>query len=198
MNTAPHNDSPATQAVQSSRPDAMNDTARQALRLAMRVLDLAEASVKPHTMCQAQAQVARCLMVMKDFDSAEAYLGKALGSTRLIPGVDARVDLLCELAEVTASLAESKAEDTARYAALERSRDHAFEAARLAGQTTDSHWEIKVLLRISDVLNRCGDHDDATHMQERAITLLGLRPIESADSEPLAEGLRALAPSQLM
>ena len=115
MNTFPHNASPVAQATLGPCSVAgLNDTARQALRLAMRVLDLAEASVKPHTMFQAQAQVALCLKVMNDFDSAEAYLGKALGWTRLIPGVDAREDLLCELAEVTASQADSKPEDTAR------------------------------------------------------------------------------------
>jgi len=39
------------------------------------------------------------------------------------------------------------------------------DAARLAGQTTEPHWEVKLLLRASDVLDRCGDHDDAVLMQ---------------------------------
>ena len=115
--------------------------------------------------------------------------------------MDARVDLLCELAEVTVSQAElmADADSATRYTTLERSRDHAFEAARLAGQTADAQWEVKVLLRISDVLNRCGDHDDAAQMQERALTLMGLSPADLSECGELpADGMRAAAPNQLM
>ena len=33
---------------------------------------------------------------------------------------------------------------------------------------------MKLLLRASDVLDRCGDHDDAVLLQQRALVLLGL------------------------
>lgn len=191
MNTAP---SPARLA---SAPSAMT---RQALQLAVRVLDLAGVYAKPHDMSQAHAQVARCLKAMDDHASAETYFGKALGWTAMIPGVDARVDLLCELAEVTVSLAElmPESDTAARHAALERSREHALEAARLANQTTDAQWEVKVLLRLSDVFTRSGDPDDAAQVQDRALTLLGLQPADLSDGELPAEGLRAQAPNQLM
>ena len=58
------------------------------------------------------------------------------------------------------------------HAALERTRDWAFEATGLAGHVADPQWEIKVLLRISDVLDRCGDHDDAVELQSRAMRLM--------------------------
>ncbi len=174
---------------------------RQTLQLATRVLDLAELYRRPHDMCQATAQVARCLKAMGDHGSAEAYLLKSMAWSACIPGVDARVDLLCELSEVVCSLAETGFDDgdaMARHAALERARDHAFEAAGLAHRTADPQWEIKVLLRISDVLNRCGDHDDAASMQDRAITLLGLQANLDSASEAQTEAMRALAPTGLM
>ena len=173
---------------------------RQALQLATRVLDLAEIYRKPHDMCQATAQVARCLKAMQDCASAEAYLMKSMAWAACIPGVDARVDLLCELSEVVCTLAETESDDDAmaRRATFERARDHAFEAASLAHRTADPQWEVKVLLRASDVLNRCGDHDDATSMQDRAITLLGLQPDPDGAGDAPTEGLHASTPNLLM
>ena len=186
-----------TSARTSNTPGALT---RQALQLATRVLDLAEVYRKPHDMCQATAQVARCLKAMQDFASAEAYLMKSMAWAACISGVDARVDLLCELAEVVCTQAETGFDDDAmaRHATLERARDHAFEAASLAHRTADAQWEVKVLLRASDVLNRCGDHHDAASMQDRAITLLGLQADPYSVAEASADGLRALAPNGLM
>ena len=42
----------------------------------------------------------------------------------------------------------------------------------LAGHVADAQWEVTVLLRISDVLDRCGDHDDAVQLQARAMGLM--------------------------
>ena len=53
----------------------------------------------------------------------------------------------------------------------ERARDHVFEAQRLAHQVSDARWEVTVLLRLSDVLDRFGDRDDATQLQVRALQL---------------------------
>lgn len=190
--------STAAAPIRTSAPAAIS---RQALQLAQRVLDLAEVQAKPHDMCQANAQVARCLKAMADLPSAESYLIRALVWSDLVPCVDVRVDLLCELSEVAACQAEAVPGDQAqaRHLALERARDHAFEAARLAGQTTDPHWEVKVLLRVSDTLNRCGDHDDAALLQNRAIALLGLQPADVMPGSELAwDALRSETPPQLM
>lgn len=174
---------------------------RQALQLAMRVLDLASVYAKPHDMTQANSQVARCLKASDDLASAETYLDKALCWAHLVPGVDTRIDVLCELAEVTSAQFEGidDSEPATRQACLERARAHAFEAAELASHSADSHWEVKVLLRVSDVFNRCGDHDDAAQIQNRAMTLLGLQPAEDLPgSEPRSDALRGVAPPQLM
>jgi hypothetical protein len=36
----------------------------------------------------------------------------------------------------------------------------------------DTGWEAQVLLRISDVFDRCGDRDDAVQLQTRALRLM--------------------------
>jgi hypothetical protein len=201
--TAPHRaDAPATDCAAASLPEGF---ARQALALATRVLDQAEAGQRPMDMCQALAQVARSLKALGAFDSAATYLGQALRWAEMLPGIDARVDLLCELAEVNcaAADAEQAASDDDRHAggiARERARDHAFQAAALAGQTADAQWEVKVLLRISDVLDRCGDHEDAATLQNRAISLMGLdlhREAESLPHEATLE-LPAMAPGSTL
>lgn len=162
--------------------------ARQALALALRGLDLAEVRRRPADMTHALAQVARSLKALDAFAAAESYLEQALHWARLQPGQDHRVDLVCELAEVACAAAEAEragadGDSHAGHVARERARDHAFAASALAGQTADAHWEVKVLLRVSDVLDRCGDHEDAASLQTRAISLMGLGP----DGEPLPE-----------
>jgi hypothetical protein len=112
---------------------------------------------------------------------------------------------MCELAEVScaAADAEQAANEDDRHAgraARERARDQAFQAAALAGQTADAQWEVKVLLRISDVLDRCGDHEDAATLQNRAISLMGLDVRCEADAQqheaPLE--LPAMAPGSTL
>ena len=51
-------------------------------------------------------------------------------------------------------------------------RDHGFEAARLALRSADPQWEITVLLRVSDLFDSLGDHDDAIALQCRAVELM--------------------------
>ncbi|WP_395700361.1 hypothetical protein [Aquabacterium sp.] len=182
-------------------PGLPDGFAREALSLAMRSLDLAERLQQPNSMSLALAQVARSLKALGAFGPAETYLGQALRWAGLLPGSDARVDLICELAEVCCAAAEAEQathEDDrhAGRAERERARDHAFEAAGLAGQTADAHWEVKVLLRVSDVLDRCGDHEDAASMQNRAISLMGLCP--DGDALPPQEAAATPEPGWLL
>ena len=74
--------------------------------------------------------------------------------------------------------------------AHDRARDCAFEAARLASQCADAQWEITVLLRVSDTLDRCGDHDDAIALQCRALQL-----IADENLDPAAAANRRVRPS---
>jgi tetratricopeptide (TPR) repeat protein len=148
--------------------------ARSALREAAKALDLAERHQQPLEMSLALAQMARCYRALNALGPAEWHLQQALGWARVLGAADQAVEILCLLAETRCALAEQLVEDDARasHAALERMRDGIFEATSLAGHVADPEWEIKVLLRVSDVLDRCGDHDDAVELQARAMRLM--------------------------
>lgn len=152
----------------------LDSAARAALCEAAAALDRAERQAQPLPMSLALTQVARCLRALQAPGPAESYLERALAWARLLGAADAAVDILCLLAETSCAIAERSAIDgtTQRHAALERTRDRAFEAVALAGHVADAQWEVAVLLRISDVLDRCGDHDDAVQLQSRAMGLM--------------------------
>ena len=153
---------------------------RAALDLAVRCLDEAEKEQQPAAMCEAVAGIARCYRALSAYAHAMDFMRQALRWSFALGGVDQRIELLCELAELAVMAGEDAkdGEDGERQAraALDLARDMAFEAARVATRAADPHWEIKVLLRASDVLDRCGDHDDAITMQTRAMTLMVRHP----------------------
>lgn len=174
---------------------------REALDAAMRFLELVEGWGRPVELAQALTQVGQALADLKALDAAESYFAQALRWAGMLGVVDARVDLLCKLAEVACAQAVAadgggRSDPMVGRRLRERARDRAFEAASLAGQVTDAQWEVRVLLRVSDVLESCGDHDDAVTMQNRAMALLGLgtggKPAERSDTPTLT------APGQLM
>ena len=148
--------------------------ARTALREAAAALDRAEQFHQPLEMTLALAQMARCYRGLQALVPAERYLERALAWAHTLGAIDQSVEILCLLAETSCSIAESQSHGKARggHAARERTRDRAFEVAGLAGHVADPEWEIKVLLRISDVLDRCGDHGDAVELQSRAMRLM--------------------------
>lgn len=173
----------------------LHSPARSALREAAAALDLAERYQQPLEMSLALAQMARCYRALQALGPAELYLERALAWARTLGAPDQAVELLCLLAETSCALAELHAQDDSRrsHAALERTRDWAFEATGLAGHVADPQWEIKVLLRVSDVLDRCGDHDDAVELQSRAMRLM-YGPHAAADApgaSPQPPGLPA-------
>lgn len=150
---------------------------RDALDRATRLLDDAERRGNPAEISHALAQIARRYRDLGALPAAEGYFAQALGWSRTLGGVDASVDLLCDLAEIAESIASNiaDADDRRGHAARERARDHGFEAAQLARQCADPCWEITVLMRISDVLDRCGDRDDAIELHRRALHLITQR-----------------------
>jgi hypothetical protein len=152
----------------------LDSPARTALRQAAAALDKAERYKHPLEMCLALAQMARCYRGLQALGPAERYLELALAWARTLGAIDQSVEILCLLAETSCSLSELHARDDSRrsHAALERTRDRAFETTGMASGVSDPEWEIKVLLRISDVLDRCGDHDDAVELQSRAMRLM--------------------------
>jgi tetratricopeptide (TPR) repeat protein len=152
----------------------LDGPAREALRQAAASLDAAERRRRPHEMCAALAQVGRCYRDLRALSAAEDALGQALRWARASGSVDQQVELLCELADTACALAEELADDQPRsaHSARERARDRSYEATRLASAVADPHWEVTVLLRVSDALNRCGDHDDALGLATRALELM--------------------------
>jgi len=165
---------------QEAAPPLPYGPGRAALDLAVRRLDEAEQERQPAAMSDALAGIARCYRSLSAYAHAMDFMRQALRWSYALGSVDQRVELLCELAELSCSAAEQPTndDDAERQArsARELARDMAFEAARVGTHAADPHWEIKVLLRASDVLDRCGDHDDAITLQTRAMTLMVRHP----------------------
>lgn len=158
----------------------MDSTSSTPLQTALRTLQTLQGGGRPHERLHAHVEVARAYAGEAAWASAEAHLERALASGLALPAVDARVDLACELAELACRSAESaeraeRAESAQRgsgSAARRRARGHAAEAASLAAHVACPAWEIKVLLRISDVFDRLGNHDEAAELQSRAMRLM--------------------------
>ena len=151
------------------------ESARQALRDATFALDAAEAVGEPAVLSQILAHVSQCHRKLGALDEAVWYAKRGLQLARSLSAVDAAVDALCELAELALARADAlDAQDESRSAhrLRESARDHGFEAAQLALRSADPQWEITVLLRISDLFDRLGDHDDAIALQCRAVELM--------------------------
>lgn len=176
---------PCPPARHDPRPSDGPDLLYRGLADALAALDAAEQRQRPVDLVQAFGQVGRSYRSLGEHVAAEWYFHRGLAWARTLGGVDASIELLCELSDVAASLSASGPADEPRrsHAHRERARDHGFEAARLARQCADPQWEVTVLLRISDVLDRCGDHDDAIALQFRALQLISG---DTATTGPLA------------
>jgi tetratricopeptide (TPR) repeat protein len=179
-------------------PTRLDDRqAREALRHAAADLDAAEQRGQAVEMALALAQLGRCYRGLAELPSAELCFARALRWAHCSSSVDLCVDLLCELAQTAAARAEGldlEAPGRGR-AARERARDHAFEAHVLAVRVADAGWEASVLLRVSEVLDRCGDHDDAAQLQARALRLQAGKLAAGAPDASLLPSLGRLADS---
>lgn len=147
------------------------------LRHAQDLLASAQAQGRPQPMVTALTELARAWADEAAFGTAEAHLEQALRWSTLLPAVDTQVDLLCQAAEMAAVSAERATRENDKpgcRAARRRALAHAFEAARLSEQVACPGWEVVVLLRISDVLDRCGRRDDAAALQTRAVRMMFL------------------------
>ena len=147
------------------------------LLAALQHMQALPARAPAHARMAAHHELARAYVDEGALASAEAHLERALAASLAVPSVDAQVDLLCDLGERTAQAAEQaeRATQGAGRDARQRSRQHAAAAARLAAHVSDPAWEVTVLLRISDIFNRLGDHDDASALQTRALRLMSRR-----------------------
>lgn len=173
----------------------LDESSREVLRQAAAALDAAEAGGQPHAVSRALTQMAACYRALRATASAETCYEAALRWARSAGSTDQVVDLLCALCETAVDLAGAQEGQRrgSRRAARERARDHAFEATTLAGKVADPGWEATVLLRISDVLDRCGDHDDAAQLQVRALRLMSGSLHTGAPDHSLLPSLGRLA-----
>jgi hypothetical protein len=162
--------------MHSTKNSNADDQTRIDLRASVSSLDAAEASADPARLSQALAEVSRCHRAVGALAEADWYAKRGLAVARTIGAVDASVDALCHLAELALERAERLDEqDEARGAHRLRDavRDHGYEAAQLARHTADPQWEVTVLLRVADLFDRLGDHEDAIALQCRAMGLMG-------------------------
>ena len=162
------------------------DQARIDLRQAVSVLDTAEAAADPAQLSQALAEVSRCHRAVGALAEADWYAKRGLAVARTIGAVDASVDALCHLAELALERAErldDQDETRGAHRLRDAVRDHGYEAAQLARHTADPQWEVTVLLRVADLFDRLGDHEDAIALQCRAMGLMS----GTSDKSPMAK-----------
>jgi hypothetical protein len=167
-------------------PDPSVEATRQALREATAALDAAETAGEPARLSQALAVVSRCHRRLGALAEAVWCAKRGLQLARSLAAVDASVDALCELAELSvarAALLDDQDESRGAHRLRDAARDHGFEAAQLALRSADPQWEITVLLRVSDLFDALGDHDDAIALQCRAVGLM-TRAAEAAEFQP--------------
>jgi tetratricopeptide (TPR) repeat protein len=146
---------------------------RATLRSALEALERSQAEARPWALAEAHRRVALAYAAMKAWPSALAMLEAALRWARAVGAGDQVVDLLCSAVEMHAAESDALELDERGSGRLsrERARDLVFETTRLAARVADPRWEVTVLLRLSDVLDRFGDRDDATQLQVRALQL---------------------------
>lgn len=158
-------------------PGPIQVNARESLRNAVARLDDAELRGNAHEMIDALLPVAGCYRAMGALAAAEDALRQALRSARRSACPQQLVRVLVELAHTACIRAEQlQPEDAASArAARDRARDEAFEASTVTHRHAQTAWATPALLEISDILNRCGDHDDATALQLRALEWMNLR-----------------------
>jgi hypothetical protein len=109
-----------------------------------------------------------------DMAQAQALVERALRIALLQPAMDAACALWCEQAELLADWVDridrrSPSAGAQRAWLREQARGCCLEALALAGRASDPDWEVKLLLRASDVLDRLGEHADAIAVQCHAM-----------------------------
>jgi tetratricopeptide (TPR) repeat protein len=144
-----------------------------ALRRAVAAVERALQGGRPWALTESLVRLGRCYRRLDAHDAAARSFEQALRWAVVTGGVDQRVDVLSELAEARADEAELRDdEDPGRARVLrDLARDLVYEAAAQAARVADPGWEATALLRLSDVLDRFGDSDDASYLQLRALRL---------------------------
>lgn len=166
-------------------------TARHHLDEALRGLERVEQVGTAPARVRALADVAHAYGELGAHAMAERYLRQGLGVARTEGLARETVDLLCLLAETSAALAsaDTTIDPHERHSARERARDQSYEATLMAARCGDPSWEVDVLMRVAEILDRCGDHDDAVALHARALDLV-MQPFLSSAPAPFVQPLR--------
>lgn len=129
-----------------------------------------ERSGHPALMAQAALSMACCYRELRAAEAAERMLEQALTWAGAAQSQDAVVEVLCELCGVLVerACALDLAAPGSGHRARRRARELAFEATRRTAHVADAAWEVQVLLHLSTVLERLGDHGEAVTLQARA------------------------------
>lgn len=167
---------------------------RDQLGATLRQLEAVQAQPRPWALAEVHRAVAGAYRDLGAWPSALANLQAARHWAQVGQARDLDVDIGCTLVETLASAADA-AEQQERGMGRpqrEQARDLVFEITQQAACAADAQWEVGVLLRLSDVLDRFGDRDDATQLQIRALRLtVGEQP--GGHAAGLATGSSTLA-----
>jgi len=159
----------------SAEPATTGESMPPSLRLALRSLESADASGDRDGWNRALAEVAHCYQAVGDPERAEWHLRQGLRRARTLGQSETSLEVLCEMASAALAVAvrqEHLGEVHLAHVARERVRDYSFEAIRLLGTTGTHALQAAVLIRLGDLLERCGDTDDAQALHARALRLL--------------------------
>lgn len=178
------------------------------LREALHQQRIAEAHGHPLLRCEALTGTARSLAAAQAWDASETCLELALQAARqLLASEDLQADLLCALAEVCCNAADAwdashRHDDggphtpAPRHPARDRAHAWAAQAAHQAPRVSDTAWQVTVLLRAADVLERGGELDDALRLQRQALALE--HPGPTSPWSPTEPASRLRTPRQAM
>jgi len=158
-----------------AEPASTGDAIPPSLRLALRSLESADASGDGDGWNRALAEVAHCYLAVGDPARAEWHLRQGLRRARTLGQTATSLEVLCEMASAALAVAvrhEHLGEARLAHVARERVRDYSFEAVRLLGSTGTHALQAAVLMRLGDLLELCGDNDDAQALHARALRLL--------------------------
>ena len=147
---------------------------RDALTAAIAALEAAQRGGRPAELSHALAQAARCYRELGQLGQAEAHVQQALRWAGAVGATDACLELLCEAAEL--ALMDDQPS---------RARELAEEVARMARHAADPGWELSVLMRASDVLDRVGEHGQAIALHCRALSLITQDHLNDPQTRPM-------------
>ncbi|RVT52184.1 hypothetical protein ENE75_06925 [Rubrivivax albus] len=157
--------------MQHHMPNTPLVDSRERLRTSLRHLEAVQAGGRHWALAEAHHTVAGAYRELGAWPSALANLQAARRWAQAGGARDLDIDIACTLVETLAGAADA-AEHQQRGGGRplrEQARDVVFDTAQELARVADAQREVGVLLRLSDVLDRFGDRDDATQLQMRAL-----------------------------